>query len=518
MSEPVTSAASAELVVVLDFGAQYSQLIARRIRECRVYSEILPHTTTLDELERLAPAAIVLSGGPDSVYAPGAVSCDERIFSAGIPILGICYGMQLMSKVLGGTVAAGAKREYGKTELAVLADDSLFFGLNPNLICWMSHGDRVTSPPPGFETLARTASTPVAAMADRGQRRYGVQFHPEVVHTPWGREVFRNFLFRECGLAGKWTMSSFVKGAVEGIRKQVGGARVICGLSGGVDSCTAAALVHRAIGDQLTCIFVDHGLMRQGEGEQVVATFREHFKVPLVHARAEERFLAKLEGVTDPERKRVICGQEFIAVFEEEARALGKVDYLVQGTLYPDVIESGTGTAATIKTHHNVGGLPEQMDLKLVEPFRYLFKDEVRRVAEELGLPSEIVWRQPFPGPGLAIRILGEVTRERLALLREADAIVLEEIRRAGLYRKIWQAFAVLAPIRSVGVMGDQRTYQYTVILRAVESEDAMTAHWSHLPYEVLERISSRITNEVSGINRLVYDVTSKPPGTIEWE
>jgi len=507
-----------EVVVVLDFGAQYSQLIARRIRECHVYSEILPHTTPLETLQRLEPAAIVLSGGPDSVYAAGAVTCDERIFTAGIPILGICYGMQLMSKVLGGAVTASAKREYGKTQLQVVERDGLFAGLNDELICWMSHGDAVTTAPPGFQVLASTPNTPVAAMADRRRKLYAVQFHPEVAHTPWGMEVFRNFLWRECGLEGKWTMASFIAQAVEDIRVQVGDARVICGLSGGVDSCTAAALVHRAIGDQLTCIFVDHGLLRQGEAEQVVATFGHHFKVPLIHSRAQDRFLARLEGITDPEEKRVRIGQEFIAVFEEEARALGKVDFLVQGTLYPDVIESGTATAATIKTHHNVGGLPERMEQRLVEPFRFLFKDEVRGVAQELGLPDEIVWRHPFPGPGLAIRILGEVTRERLDLLRRADAIVTEEIKNAGLYRTIWQAFAVLAPIKSVGVMGDQRTYQHTIVLRAVDSEDAMTAHWSRLPYEVLERISSRITNEVPGINRLVYDITSKPPATIEWE
>ena len=518
MREGSSPPPSSELVVVLDFGAQYSQLIARRIRECHVYSEILPYFTPLEELQRRAPAAIVLSGGPDSVYAQEAPSCDPRLLEAGIPVLGICYGMQLMSKLLGGEVAASSRREYGKTELQVLDGESILAGLNPQLVCWMSHGDAVVAPPPGFTTLARTANTPVAAMADRQRRLYGVQFHPEVVHTPWGREVFRNFLFGECGLEGRWTMESFVGQAVEQVRAQVGEAKVICGLSGGVDSCTAAALVYRAIGDQLHCIFVDHGLLRQGEGEQVVRTFREHFGVPLIHAQVEDRFLDRLAGVTDPEQKRIIVGQEFIAVFEEQARALGKVEFLVQGTLYPDVIESGTATAATIKTHHNVGGLPEQMQLRLVEPFRYLFKDEVRRVAEELGLPSQIVWRHPFPGPGLAIRILGEVTRERLCLLREADAIVVEEIQRAGLYRKIWQAFAVLAPIRSVGVMGDQRTYQHALILRAVESEDAMTAHWSPIPYEVLERISSRVTNEVQGINRLVYDITSKPPATIEWE
>ena len=507
-----------ELVIVLDFGAQYGQLIARRLRECKVYSEILPHDTPLAKILALKPTGIVFSGGPNSVYEEGAPRCAPGLFDAGIPILGICYGLQLMAHMLGGKVAAGEKREYGKTELRVLEHADLFNGLNPRLLCWMSHGDVVHTPPPGFTVTARTASVPVAAMSDPRRKLFGVQFHPEVVHTPWGIEVFRNFLYRECECRGQWTMESVVDQSARTIREQVGDGRVICALSGGVDSATTAALVHRAVKDQLTCIFVDHGLLRKSEAEQVCETFGEHFRMPLLHARAEDRFLEKLRGVTDPERKRIIIGQEFIAVFEEEARKIGGVTHLAQGTLYPDVIESGTRAAAGIKSHHNVGGLPEKMKLKLVEPLRYLFKDEVRAVAEELGLPGDLVWRHPFPGPGLAIRILGPVSRTRLQTLREADAIVLEEIKRAGLYRRLFQCFAVLSPMKSVGVMGDQRTYANTVVLRAVTGDDAMTADWAHLPYEVLERISNRVINEVPGVNRVAYDISSKPPATIEWE
>jgi GMP synthase (glutamine-hydrolysing) len=461
---------------------------------------------------------IVFSGGPSSVYDDGAPTIDRRIYDLRIPILGICYGMQLMAHQLGGGVVAGARREYGKTELDVLDNSDLFAGLNPELICWMSHGDAVQSPPPGFKTSARTANSPVAAMSNPERKLFGVQFHPEVVHTPWGIEIIRSFLYEQCGCQGLWTMESFVKLACETIRKQTGEKSVLCALSGGVDSATVAALVHRAVGKHLTCIFVNHGLLRKGEAEQVRATFEDFFKIRLIYVDAEERFLSRLGGVADPEQKRRIIGEEFVRVFEEEATKLPKVDFLAQGTLYPDVIESGTRSAAKIKTHHNVGGLPENMNLKLVEPLRYLFKDEVRRVAEELGLPGDMVWRQPFPGPGLAIRIIGDVTKERLEMLREADAIVIEEIMRAGLYRSLWQAFAVLAPIRSVGVMGDQRTYANTIVLRAVTSEDAMTADWARLDYDVLERISSRLINEVKGVNRLVYDVSSKPPATIEWE
>ena len=507
-----------QLVIVLDFGAQYSQLIARRIRECKVYCEILPYDTPLEDLLARSPVGIVFSGGPSSVYEENAPTCDLKIYECGVPILGICYGMQLMAHQLGGAVAPGARREFGKTELEVVDDSDLFAGLNPQLICWMSHGDAVQSPPPGFRITARTMNTPVAAMSNPQRKLYGVQFHPEVVHTPWGVETLRSFLYNVCGCTGSWTMANFVHEATEIIRKQVGDKHVICGLSGGIDSATVAALVHKAVGDQLTCIFVDHGLMRLDEGSKVRETFEDFFKIKLIYADVEERFLTRLVGVTDPELKRRIIGEEFIRVFEEKAKPLEHVDYLAQGTLYPDVIESGTRSAAKIKTHHNVGGLPENMDFKLVEPLRNLFKDEVRALAEELGLPSDMVWRQPFPGPGLAIRIVGEVTKERLDVLREADDIVVEEIKRAGLYRRVWQAFAVLAPIRSVGVMGDQRTYENTIVLRAVTSEDAMTADWARLPYEVLERISNRIINEVNGVNRVVYDISSKPPSTIEWE
>lgn len=513
-----TSAATKQLVIVLDFGAQYSQLIARRVRECKVYCEILPYDTPVEEILKRQPKGIVFSGGPNSVYEEGAPTCDPRIYDLRIPILGICYGMQLMAFQLGGSVAPGERKEYGKTELDVLDNSDLFVGLNPQLICWMSHGVAVQSAPPGFKVCAKTDNSPVAAMAHPERKLYGVQFHPEVVHTPWGVEVIRNFLYKECGCEGLWTMESFVKLSCDIIKKQVGNKSVVCGLSGGIDSATVAGLVHKAIGNQLTCIFVNHGLLRKGEAEQVRKTFEDFFKIKLVYVDAEERFLTRLKGVTDPEQKRKIIGEEFVRVFEEEANKLAKVDFLAQGTLYPDVIESGTKNAAKIKTHHNVGGLPDDMNLKLVEPLRFLFKDEVRRVAEELGLPSEMVWRQPFPGPGLAIRIIGEVTKDRLDTLREADAVVVEEIKRAGLYKSVWQAFAVLAPIKSVGVMGDQRTYAYPIVLRAVTSEDAMTADWARLPYEVLERISNRVINEVPGVNRLVYDISSKPPATIEWE
>jgi GMP synthase (glutamine-hydrolysing) len=507
-----------QTVLVLDFGAQYSQLIARRIRECRVYCELLPFSTPIEQILLRQPAGIVLSGGPDSVYTPGAPSIDPALFEQGIPILGICYGMQLMARQLGGEVVPGAQREFGKTELRVERPGSLFSGLNDHLVCWMSHGDRVDAPPPGFDVAARTEHAPVAAMANPVRRLFGVQFHPEVTHTPWGTELLRNFLERECGCQPTWTMSAFAEQAVAEIRATVGSGRVICGLSGGVDSAVVAALIHRAIGDQLTCIFVDHGLLRQGEAETVRETFAGRYHVPLVAVDASERFLTCLQGVTDPEQKRKQIGEDFVRVFEAEARRLGRVEYLAQGTLYPDVIESGSSTAATIKTHHNVGGLPAAMDLKLLEPLRWLFKDEVRALGTELGLPDEIVWRHPFPGPGLAIRIIGEVTRERLETLRAVDAIVLDEVRRAGLYRELAQVFAVLTPIRSVGVMGDQRTYSHPVVLRAVTSEDFMTADWARLPYELLERISNRVVNEVPGVNRLLYDVSSKPPATIEWE
>ena len=506
-----------ELVLVLDFGAQYGQLIARRIRECRVYCEIVTHDTPTEEILARRPKAIVFSGGPSSVYEEGAPLCDPKLFEAGIPILGICYGMQLMAKMLGGEVHGGAQREYGKTELTVLDQGDLFEGLNPRLIAWMSHGDRVDKVPPGFVESARTSSA-LAAMSDRSRKLFGVQFHPEVVHTPWGAEIFRSFLYRQCGCKETWTTESVVTSSVRAIQEQVGDGKVVCALSGGVDSAVTAALVHRAVGEQLTCIFMDHGFLRKNEAQQVVRTFGENFRVNLVHVQAQERFLNRLRGVVDPEQKRRIIGEEYANVLEEEARKLGEVQFLAQGTLYPDVIESGTRQAARIKTHHNVGGLPETLKLELVEPARYLFKDEVRAVGEELGLPDDIVWRHPFPGPGLAIRVLEEITPEGLATLREADAIIIDEIMAAGLYRRLFQCFGVLAPIKSVGVMGDQRTYASTIVLRAVTSDDAMTADWAQLPYEVLSSISTRIINEVPGINRVVYDISSKPPATIEWE
>jgi GMP synthase (glutamine-hydrolysing) len=512
-----TSTDPQELVLVLDFGAQYGQLIARRIRECRVYCEIVPHDTPTEQILARRPKGIVFSGGPSSVYEEGAPLCDPALFESGIPILGICYGMQLMGKMLGGEVRGGAQREYGKTELTVLNHGDLFDGLNPRLIGWMSHGDRVEKVPPGFIETARTSHA-LAAMSDPARCLFGVQFHPEVVHTPWGIEVFRSFLYRQCGCREAWTTESVVTNAVRSVQEQVGDGKVVCALSGGVDSAVTAALAHRAVGEQLTCVFMDHGFLRKNEAAQVVRTFGENFGVNLVHVQAQERFLGRLRGVVDPEEKRRIIGEEYANVLEEEARRLGDVQFLAQGTLYPDVIESGTRQAARIKTHHNVGGLPETLKLSLVEPVRYLFKDEVRAVGEELGLPAEIVWRHPFPGPGLAIRVIGEVTPERLETLREADVIIIDEIMAAGLYRRLFQCFGVLAPIKSVGVMGDQRTYGNTIVLRAVTSDDAMTADWAQLPYEVLSNISTRIINEVKGVNRVAYDISSKPPATIEWE
>jgi GMP synthase (glutamine-hydrolysing) len=507
-------------VLVLDLGGQYSQLIARRVREARVYSELVGHSLTADEVARRNPAALILSGGPASVYAEGAPEVDPRIFELGVPTLGICYGMQLMARDLGGAVERTGVSEFGKTELE--ADESeLFHHLPPEQTVWMSHRDSVTAPPAGAEITASSASTPIAAFEDRAKRLYGVQFHPEVVHTPHGQEILKNFLYEVAGAPPTWTPAAVIEEQVERIRAAVGSERVLCALSGGVDSAVAALLVHKAVGDQLTCVFVDHGLLRENEAEQVAETFSGHFHVPLVHVQAQDRFLSRLADISDPEEKRKIVGEEFIRVFEEEARELGNVRFLVQGTLYSDVIESGgteDGVAAKIKSHHNVGGLPADMRMELVEPLRLLFKDEVRRVGEELGLPERMVWRQPFPGPGLAIRIVGEVTEERLAILRRADAVLLEEIRRAGLYRELWQSFAVLPAIRSVGVQGDERTYAYPVVIRAVTSEDAMTADWARLPYDLLETVSSRIINEIPGVNRVVYDISSKPPATIEWE
>jgi GMP synthase (glutamine-hydrolysing) len=523
---PGRPGAGYDTVLVVDFGAQYAQLIARRVRECHVYSEIVPWDVPLADLLARRPRAVILSGGPKSVYSPGAPAVDPALFDTGVPTLGICYGHQAMARALGGTVERTGTAEYGATPLTVRAPGVLFAGQPAAQQVWMSHGDTVVAPPDGALVTAATGATPVAAFEDRGRGLYGVQFHPEVMHTERGMDVLRNFL-AAAGCRPTWTMVNIVDEAVAAIRAQVGGRRLICGLSGGVDSAVAAALVHRAVGDALTCVFVDHGLLRQGEAEQVEQEFVASTGVELVHVKAADRFAAALSGVTDPELKRKVIGREFIRVFEAAARDLEaraeaageRIDFLVQGTLYPDVIESGSPTAAKIKSHHNVGGLPDDLRFELVEPLRALFKDEVRRVGEELGLPADIVWRQPFPGPGLAVRIIGEVTAERLELLREADAIVREEIRRAGLDREIWQVFAVLlADVRSVGVQGDERTYGHPVVLRAVTSEDAMTADWARLPYGLLERISNRIVNGVPQVNRVVYDITSKPPGTIEWE
>ncbi|MBN1176070.1 MAG: glutamine-hydrolyzing GMP synthase [Dehalococcoidales bacterium] len=520
-TEEAVSGAEREAIIVLDFGSQYNMLIARRVRECQVYCELLPHDTPWEKIAPLNPKGFILSGGPASVYAKDAPLAPAYVYESGLPVLGICYGMQVISKQLGGQVKPGAKREYGHAVLHINQVDSpLFARLPESTTVWMSHGDRIEEMPPGFSALAHTENSPYAVIGDK-KGIYGLQFHPEVVHTPEGKTILRNFVQKVCRCKGNWTMGNFVSESMDRIKEQVRGGKVINALSGGVDSSVVATLIHRAIGDQLTCIFVNNGLLRREEADRTLAVFKNNLGMNIIFVDATDRFLDRLKGVVDPEEKRKIIGEEFIRVFEDEANKIGKVDFLAQGTLYPDVIESVSSVStasAKIKSHHNVGGLPAKMTLKLLEPLRFLFKDEVRLVGAELGLPEEMVWRQPFPGPGLAIRCIGEVTREKLEILRSADFILMNEIKKAKLYRQLWQSFCVLTDVRSVGVMGDFRTYSYLAAVRAVTSDDAMTADWARLPYDLLARISNRIVNEVDGINRVVYDITSKPPSTIEWE
>ncbi len=506
-----------ELILVVDFGGQYNQLIARRVRENHVYCEIVPYTISAEKIKEMNPKGIIFTGGPNSVYGEEAPQIDKAIFELNIPILGICYGAQLMAHTLGGNVKTATVREYGKTDVNLQINNKLFEGISETQ-CWMSHTDFIESAPQGFDIIGHTSECPIAAFSSEERMLYGVQFHPEVQHTLFGEKMITNFLYNVCKVAGDWSMASFAEEKIKEIREKVGNKKVLCALSGGVDSSVAAVLVHKAVGKQLTCVFVDHGLLRKDEGDQVEEIFRKGFDMNLIRVNAQDRFLGKLKGVSDPERKRKIIGEEFIRVFEEESNKLGEIDFLVQGTIYADVVESGTNTSATIKSHHNVGGLPEDITFELIEPLRELFKDEVRAVGEELGIPHHLVWRQPFPGPGLAIRVLGEVTEDKLEIVREADAIFREEVALNGLESEIWQYFACLPNIQSVGVMGDERTYCHTVALRAVTSSDGMTSDWARVPYEVLDKVSRRIVNEVKGVNRIVYDITSKPPSTIEWE